>query len=77
MCSCDHHTGDIIILQTDIEATFHRGNQTPPSITSLKDAAEVKSQHTFCILIRAALSRVLVPSHEILSDVKLLLRPHL
>lgn len=47
MCSSDHHAGDIIVLETDIEATFHRGNQTPQSATSFKDTAEVKSSHTF------------------------------
>lgn len=43
MYSSDHHSGDIIVLQTDIEATFHRGNQTPQSVTAFKDTAEVKS----------------------------------
>lgn len=43
MCSSDHHSGDIIVLQTDIEATFHRGNQTLQSVMAFKDTAEVKS----------------------------------
>lgn len=40
-----HHCGDIIVLQTDIEATFQSGNQTPQSVTSFKGTAEVKSHH--------------------------------